>query len=78
MGRQLSTGVNRLKTEILNGSGRQFHATIRLDPASDLSKGKCQSWPPVGMGFGESHIFTGGYFYLKNNLQTFTKSDVMA
>ena len=32
----LSTGVNELKTKILNGSGRQWIVTIRHGSANDL------------------------------------------
>ena len=59
-----STGLTELKKEILNGLGRHFLATIRLDLANDLSSGKSPPWPSVGMRFGEDHFQTGGQFYL--------------
>ncbi len=64
MGRQQSTsyrqGATGLKTEILNGYGRHFLATISLDLASELSNYKFHPWPPFGMGFGENIILSGG------------------
>ena len=53
--RQGSTGVIGLKTEILEGPGRQFLATIRHDPANGLSKRRRHPWPPHGVGLGKPH-----------------------
>ena len=66
-GRQLSTWVNRSKTEILKGPCRQFFTPIRHDLAYYLSNGMGLPWPPFGMGFGKNPIQTGGRFHLMIN-----------
>ena len=71
-----STGFTKLKTKILNGSGRQWIVTIRHGPANDLWNIKNPPWPPVGIGFGGNNILTGGQFPIKTNPQTITKSEV--
>ena len=53
-------GVTASKTEILNGSGRQYLATLRLDPAYNLLNILSHHMSPFGIGFVDNNSLIVG------------------